>query len=130
MKYSWSATVIYTGQEQTSYLSQISQIISVEKNLSCGEISDFCKEFEQFMEFYRNLCRFCSKFVWRKICVEKICVEKKWQIWGLVKRDNTNMSLGWRNLTLVAENMFQWRKRLEEAWTPEYWAHRAFCEYC
>ena len=51
---------------QTSFLSQISQIISVEKNLSCGEISDFCKEFEQFMEFYRNLCRFCSKFVWRK----------------------------------------------------------------
>ena len=35
------------------------------------------------MEFYWNLCRFCSKFVWRKICVEqicveKICVEKKW----------------------------------------------------
>ena len=53
---------------QTSYLSQI---ISVEKNLSCGEISDYCKEFEQFMEFYRNLCRFCSKFVWRKFCVEK-----------------------------------------------------------
>ena len=50
----------------TSYLPQISQIISVEKNLSCGEISDFCKEFEQFMAFYRNLCRFCSKFVWRK----------------------------------------------------------------
>jgi len=49
----------------------------VEKNLSCGGISDFCKEFEQFMEFYRNLCRFCSKFVWRKICVEKISVEKK-----------------------------------------------------
>ena len=63
---------------QSSYLSQISQIIFVEKNLSCGEISDFCKEFEQFMEFYRNLCRFCSKFVWRKICVEK-----EWQIWGL-----------------------------------------------
>jgi len=38
----------------------------VEKNLSCGEISDFCKEFEQFVEFYQNLCRFCSKFVWRK----------------------------------------------------------------
>ena len=49
----------------------------VEKNLSCGEISDSCKEFEQFMEFNRNFCRFCSKFVWRKICVEKICVEKK-----------------------------------------------------
>ena len=62
---------------QTSYLSQISQIISVEKNLSCGEFSDFCKEFEQFMEFYRNLCRFCSKLVSTKICVEKISVEKK-----------------------------------------------------
>ena len=51
------------GGSQSSYLSQISQIIFVEKNLSCGEISDFCKEFEQF--------------VWRKICVDKICVEKK-----------------------------------------------------
>ena len=30
---------------QTSYLSQISQIISVEKNLSWVEISIFCKEF-------------------------------------------------------------------------------------
>ena len=62
---------------QTSYLSHTSQIIPVEKNLSCGEISDFCKEFEQFMEFYRNLSRFCFKFVRRKICVEKISVEKK-----------------------------------------------------
>ena len=40
---------IHTSHHQT-YLSQISQIISVEKNLSCEEISDFCKEFEQFME--------------------------------------------------------------------------------
>ena len=39
---------------QTSYLSQLSQIIFVEKNLSCGEISDFCREFEQLMEFYRK----------------------------------------------------------------------------
>ena len=80
-KENWSAEVIIWCQEQTSYLSQISQIIFVEKNLSCGEISDFWKDFEQFMEFYLNLCHFCSKFVWRKICVEK-----KWQIWGLVKR--------------------------------------------
>ena len=28
---------------------------------------------------------FCSKFMWRKICAEEICVEKKWQIWGLVE---------------------------------------------
>ena len=71
---------------QSSYLSQISQIIFVEKNLSCGEISDFCKEFEQFMEFYRNLCRFflnlCGeKSVWRKndkyeVCMSSLCL---WQ---------------------------------------------------
>ena len=53
---------------QTSYLSQISQIISVEKNLSCGEISDFCKEFEQFLEFYQNLCRFVLN-----LCGENFC---------------------------------------------------------
>ena len=40
-------------------------------------ISDFCKEFEQFMEFYRNLYSFCSKFVWKTTRVDKICVEKK-----------------------------------------------------
>ena len=62
---------------QSSYLSRISRVISVEKNLSSGEISDFCKEFEQFTEFYRYLCCFCSKFVWRKICLEKIFVDKK-----------------------------------------------------
>ena len=67
----------------SSYLSRISRFISVGKKMSCGEISDFCKELEQFMKFYRNLCPFCSKFVWRKICVEKISAEKKWQIWGL-----------------------------------------------
>ena len=54
------------SQAQTSYLSQISQIISMEKNLSCGETSDFCKEFEQIMEFYQNLCR-----------MKKISVDKK-----------------------------------------------------
>ena len=61
---------------QSSYLSRISRIISVEKNLSCGEISDFCKEFEQFMEFYQNLCRYLN-LCGEKKCVEKISVEKK-----------------------------------------------------
>ena len=36
---------------QSSYLSRISRIIFVEKKLSCGEISAFYTEFEQFMEF-------------------------------------------------------------------------------
>ena len=57
---------------QTSYLSWISRIISVEKILSCGEFSDFCKEFEQvmavFIEIYAvfvlNMCE--EKSVWRK----------------------------------------------------------------
>ena len=62
---------------QSSYLSRISQIIFVEKPLSCGEIWSSYKEFEQFVEFYQSLCRFCSKSMLRKIYVEK-----KWQIWG------------------------------------------------
>ena len=45
--------------------------ISVEKNLSCGEISDFYKEFEQFMEF---LSKFMPFFV--QICVEKNLAQK------------------------------------------------------
>ena len=56
---------------QTSYLSQISQIISVEKNLSCGEISDFCKEFEQFMEFIEIYAVFVLN-----LCGENLCEEK------------------------------------------------------
>ena len=58
--------------DRSSYLSQISQIIFVEKNLSCGEISDFCKEFKKklwsFNEIYAvfilDLCG--EKSVWRK----------------------------------------------------------------
>ena len=64
------------GQVQTLYLSRISRIISVEKILSCGEISDFCKEFEQLMEFYRNSCRFVNlcgdKSVGENLCGEKM----------------------------------------------------------
>ena len=63
--------------DQSSYLSRISQFIFVEKKLSCGEFWSFYKEFEQFMEFYQSLCRFCAKSMWRKICVEKISVETK-----------------------------------------------------
>ena len=70
LNYQWPAN-------QTSYLSRISRIIFVKKKLSCGEISAFYTEFEQFMEFYRSLCRFCSKSMWRKICAEKIYVKKK-----------------------------------------------------
>ena len=43
----------------------------MEKNLSYGEISDFYKEFEQFMEF---LSKFMPFFV--QICVEKNLAQK------------------------------------------------------
>ena len=52
------------------------------KKLSRGEISAVYTEFQQYMEFYWSLCRFSSKSMWRKICARKICVEKKWRIWG------------------------------------------------
>ena len=45
-----------------------------------GEMSAFYTEFEQSMESYRS---FCFKSMWRNFCSEKICVEKKWQMWGL-----------------------------------------------
>ena len=54
------------------------------KNCRVEKFALSIKKFEQFMEFYQSLCRFCSKSLWRKICVAKISVEKKWQIWGLM----------------------------------------------
>ena len=66
LNYQWPAN-------QTSYLSRISRIIFVKKKLSCGEISAFYTEFEQFMEFLSKFMRFLFQ----------ICAVKKWQIWGL-----------------------------------------------
>ena len=56
------------------FVTNITNYICGEK-LSCGEISAFFTEFEKIMEFYRSLCCFCSKSMWRQICAEKICVE-------------------------------------------------------
>ena len=64
LNYQWPAN-------QTSYLSRISRIIFVKKKLSCGEISAFYTEFEQFMEF---LSKFMPFFV--QICVEKNLAQK------------------------------------------------------
>ena len=72
MRITIMAMVLLMMVMQTSYLSLISRIISVEKILSCGEISDFCKEFEQFMEFF--LSKFMPFFV--QICVEKNLAQK------------------------------------------------------
>ena len=53
-------------EAKTPIILRFLDLIFVEKNMSIGEISDFCKEFEHFLEFYQNLCRLCSKFVWRR----------------------------------------------------------------
>ena len=119
----WLAVQLPLSRCQSSYLSRISRIISVEKNMSRGEISVFYTEIEQFMEFYRSLCLFCSKSTWRKICAEKICVEKKWQIWGLV-----GLKLGQEiNVTVsclclwslsLSPYPLQWRVSTEEPINP------------
>ena len=42
------------------FVTEITNYIRGEK-LSHGEIWSFYEEFEQFVEFYQSLCRFCSK---------------------------------------------------------------------
>ena len=64
------------------------ELRSWRKNMPCGEISALYTEFEQFMEFYRSLCCFCSISMWRKICAEKICVKKKMTYMRAVYRWN------------------------------------------
>ena len=57
----------------------------------CGEKTVMWRNFSflyRIWTIYGVLSKFmpfCSKSMWRKICAEKICVEKKWQIWGLIK---------------------------------------------
>ena len=56
---------------QSSYLSKISQIIFVEKKLSCGEILG------KYGKFWEILPQFTRAFTWRKIEPKKyICGEK------------------------------------------------------
>ena len=64
------------SEPELIFVTDVTDYIPGAKKLSYGEISAFYTEFEQFMEFYRSFGRFCSKSMWRKICVEKISVEK------------------------------------------------------
>ena len=69
----------------------------------CGEIWNsphmacvWCRKRRHKCQIYCNLCRFVAKsviravlsrnFMWRKIEPKSTFVEKKWQIWGLVRR--------------------------------------------
>ena len=62
---------------QSSYLSLISQIIFVEKNLSCGEFQISVKNLNNLWSFIKiyvvfvlNLCG--EKSVWKNLCGEKM----------------------------------------------------------
>ena len=74
-----------TSEMHTWYLSPTSPTCRWRKNLSCGEISEFYKEFEQFMEF---LSKFMPFFV-------LICVEKKWAQRCVCGEKMTNMRSAW-----------------------------------
>ena len=67
------------GGQQTSHLSQISQIIFVEKKLSCGEI------LEKFWEIVRNFGKFCHNL---RAFIEKL--RPKVHLW----RKNMRSALG------------------------------------
>ena len=75
--YNWKSAIGHS-HAQSSYLSQISQIIFVEKKLPCGEISAFYTKFEHFMDFYWSLGR-CSKSIWRKSVWRK---NDKYEVWS------------------------------------------------
>ena len=76
------------------------------KHLSCGEISEFYKEFEQFMEF---LSKFLPFFV--PICVEKNLAQK-----CLCGEKMTNMrsGLAFRLLSLFLSKNFCWQRSAEK----------------
>ena len=65
----------------------------------CGEISDFCKEFEQFTAFYRNLCLIFSKFVWRK--------NDKYEVWV---KNAIKVIIQWQEVFLLESGKWEVHK--------------------
>ena len=93
---------------QSSYLSWISQIIFVEKKLSCGEISAFHVrqlwgnwKFWEILRIFGKFCHNLCAFIWRKFEPKSTFVEKKGQIWGLLK-----VGLVWIPYTIFAPQYF------------------------
>ena len=63
---------------QSSYLSQISQILFVEKKFSGGEILGiFWEILENLGEIWGNFGRFCHNVMWRKIEPKKYSFREK-----------------------------------------------------
>ena len=73
-------------------MSQISQIISVEKNLSCGEFEQFIEFYQNYAVFVLNLCG--EKSVWRK--------NDKYVVWIFIP------SLFWRRRPLHKFHQVGW----------------------
>ena len=108
----------------TWYLSPPSPTCRWRKNLSCGEISEFYKEFEQFMEF---LSKFMPFFV--LICVEKkwaqkcVCGEKndKYEVWDYMRWCLHQMWLYKLVIWLVNNIVHIWGVRLKVNATKLSW---------
>ena len=75
---------------QSSYLSQISQVIFVEKKLSCGEI---LRNFGKFWEILGDFATIYALSCGEKLSPKSKIVEKKWQIWCLG---------GWRGGAMIS----------------------------
>ena len=80
-----------SGQRQSSFLSQISQIIFVKKKLSCGDILGF---FGKFWEILGDFATIYALSFGEKMSPKSTFVEKNWQIWGLGWYHPPELSLG------------------------------------
>ena len=62
--------------EQSSYLSQISQIIFVEKNCHVEKFWEILEKFWEMLGYFGRFCNNLRTFMWRKIDKKYICGEK------------------------------------------------------
>ena len=99
----------------------------------CGEILDFCKEFEQFMTFYRNLCSFCFKFfVDKNPCGENLCGESKTNmrsVQELFIHENCMLSY-FSILTLKTDHLCQHNNCLYQNIAPKQLLESKRCSRC
>ena len=80
--------------------------------MSCAEILAFYTEFEQFMEFYWSLCRFCSKSMWKKSVRRKSVWRKndKYEVWIKITQEGTTWKMSSIKTMLFLKGAFTSRK--------------------
>ena len=84
------------------------------------EKNQFCQK----RTLSRNpFCRNLRTFVWRKICPKIFYVEKKWQIWGLIRNTLNNLALSIRqHIIIPPRSAFDTTSRgLPEVEAPPRW---------